>query len=810
MSVSKPNSKKRLALCTLWLLFCSTLLACLVRQIGSREFVEDISRVGRGLILILALGGASYLVRAWAWRLTIAGWKEGVSFLRMLRLRLASEAFGQVGAVGQLFGEGLRISGLSPKVPIEIRISSVTLDRALFVVSGATVTLAGLLAAPLVLSLTRALRLYSIFFVATLICLLFVVALALFKRWPLLSTAARALSGMRWLSEKVERALPIIYSVEKKLFDFHNYKPGVFWGSLALNLVSHGIAVFEVYAVLWLLGIKIGFLSAVIFEALTKLVNVVGTVNPGNIGTYEGGNVLIARMFGLDGAIGLAIALTRRVRAIFWAIVGVACLFPLSKFGDYSDPGSATSGDIAKGSEPGREGPGINQMLTVVILETPREGFRKAASHRFRVGALPILLRNILTAEKVGARRIIICVDPAGKPHLQRELLRTGRLPHFVEWFDAGSGMPLRQLLTYIATEPGDGYLLLVAGNTTYHPALFRRASEWSGRCGALAMTSGDQLVGIYVLDADTLFNTAVRCPFEVHTIEELHVWLNLNDSVKYEPVRDGFWQRVRSPEDCLAAERKLDQWLVKPTDGIFARMNRRISVPISRQIIKFPITPNIVSLFTLGVGFAAGLFYARGGYWNMLVGAGLSVCASVFDGCDGEVARLKLLESEFGCWLETICDYLYYLFIFAGMAIGLMRTSGNRMYLAWGSLLLLGAILSFLITGLGRHRLSNGRPEQYLEIWQAKAEHSRSNPILYLGRYTEFIIRRCFFPYALLLFAVFNVTAVAFFLALIGANLVWLISLYSLYTFALVRRSHIADSTASTQSTVLTRPNAG
>jgi hypothetical protein len=24
-------------------------------------------------------------------------------------------------------------------------------------------------------------------------------------------------------------------------------------------------------------------------------------------------------------------------------------------------------------------------------------------------------------------------------------------------------------------------------------------------------------------------------------------------------------------------------------------------------------------------------------------------------DGCDGEVARLKLLESDFGCWLETV-----------------------------------------------------------------------------------------------------------------------------------------------------------
>ena len=106
--------------------------------------------------------------------------------------------------------------------------------------------------------------------------------------------------------------------------------------------------------------------------------------------------------------------------------------------------------------------------------------------------------------------------------------------------------------------------------------------------------------------------------------------------------------------------------------------MNRRISVPISRQLIKLPITPNMVSVFTLGVGVASGFFFACGGYWNVLVGAVLSLWASILDGCDGEVARLKLLESDFGCWLETICDYLYYLLIFGGMAIGLVRSSGN------------------------------------------------------------------------------------------------------------------------------------
>ena len=85
-----------------------------------------------------------------------------------------------------------------------------------------------------------------------------------------------------------------------------------------------------------------------------------------------------------------------------------------------------------------------------------------------------------------------------------------------------------------------------------------------------------------------------------------------------------------------------------------------------------------MVTIFTLGLGFASGVFFAFGGYWNTLLGAFVCLWASILDGCDGEVARLKLQESAFDCWLETVCDYLFYLFLFVGMTLGLWRSSGS------------------------------------------------------------------------------------------------------------------------------------
>ena len=168
-----------------------------------------------------------------------------------------------------------------------------------------------------------------------------------------------------------------------------------------------------------------------------------------------------------------------------------------------------------------------------------------------------------------------------------------------------------------------------------------------------------------------------------------------------------------------------------------------------------------------------------------MLLGAALSVWASILDGCDGEVARFKLLSSDFGCWLDTVCDYLYYLFVFGGMSLGLTRSLGTTAYLAWGALLGFGAVTSFLTVGFMRQHFAGAHPEKLLAIWQKKAESRKTNPLLYMGRHCEFIIRRCFFPYALLGFALLNITKVAFVATAIGSNLVWLIALYSCITLS-------------------------
>jgi phosphatidylglycerophosphate synthase len=788
----------------------SVLFAYLIWQAGPSKLWENVVKLGWGFMWVLTLAGVSHVARAWAWRLTLDDHKHETSFLRLLGLRLGAEAAGQLGFIGQTFGDSIRVSQLSPEIPIANGLASVTLDRGLYISTGMIVLIAGLVAAVPLLSHSHALRFYATLFVLALIFSLLVTLLAVRKRWPVISRSARLLGRAPFLKRWMESRYILIQSVENALLDFHHNSPRAFWGSFFLILASHCMAVMEVCLVLWLMGIKSGVLSALVVEAMTKLVNVVGSINPGNFGTYEGGNMLIGKTFGLTGATGLLLGLTRRLRGFFWAAVGGICLFILTRSRtphDTHDRGGTPGIAEEKGgadADATVEVAARSSFAVAIFLPSGKSREDQFGSGLARVGSLPILLRNILAARKLDPSRIMVVVDPILMPRVQRELRSTGRLPESVRWIVAKADVSVLRQLHLIAAQAESERLVIIDGTTTYHPSLLQKTKEWKSESIGLALTSGDKPVGIYAFTVQMIRDLEERHPVHAGTLHELLASLTETHSVTNSPVLEDFWQRVNSEKDRQAAERKLDRWLVKPTDGIYARLNRRISIPISRQLIKFPVTANMVTIFTLGVGIVSGIFFALGGYWNTLLGAFLCLYASILDGCDGEVARLKLLESDFGCWLETICDYLFYLILFVGMTIGLWRSSGSKTYLVAGGLLLFGAIATFLATAWERHRLAVGRPEQLLKIWQGHAESRPSNPFLFIGRHLEFIIRRCFFPYALLFFALFHIMNVAFFIAALGANLVWPIALYSSHAFAPSRSAARGIPAASAES----RPN--
>lgn len=146
----------------------------------------------------------------------------------------------------------------------------------------------------------------------------------------------------------------------------------------------------------------------------------------------------------------------------------------------------------------------------------------------------------------------------------------------------------------------------------------------------------------------------------------------------------------VYDPASQQEAEARLLHGLRKPIDGFIARsINRRISIPISRLLANTFLTPNMASGFTLILAFLAvwALLHGEGGYFWTLLAALLFQFASIIDGVDGEIARLKYQFTKYGEWVDTVIDDISNFAFFTALTYVAYTSSAGFWAVAFGVL---------------------------------------------------------------------------------------------------------------------------
>jgi phosphatidylglycerophosphate synthase len=141
---------------------------------------------------------------------------------------------------------------------------------------------------------------------------------------------------------------------------------------------------------------------------------------------------------------------------------------------------------------------------------------------------------------------------------------------------------------------------------------------------------------------------------------------------------------RVTDEAGRRAAEDAVFASLFRPDLGFVARhLNKPISVRFTRRVlVATPITPNQITLVAAAVGLLGCALIAAGGYAAMLAGFACQQLQSVLDGCDGELARVRLQQSKLGAWLDTFVDDVLNVLITVSIGIGLARSGAG----AWAA----------------------------------------------------------------------------------------------------------------------------
>jgi phosphatidylglycerophosphate synthase len=175
-----------------------------------------------------------------------------------------------------------------------------------------------------------------------------------------------------------------------------------------------------------------------------------------------------------------------------------------------------------------------------------------------------------------------------------------------------------------------------------------------------------------------------------------------------------------------------------------------------------------------VAIGFYSAWLFSTGQYLAGVVGAFLSLAASVLDGCDGEIARLKYEESALGCWIETFGDYSYYIAIFIGLTVGAVRRTRWEGYYWVGGIALAGTLAGFALLIYLRARITAGQPEKLHAIAR---DRFQAEPALWsrvIWR-ISFVATRAAMPYGIMVFALLDLLPAIVFLAALGANIYWI-----------------------------------
>jgi len=131
---------------------------------------------------------------------------------------------------------------------------------------------------------------------------------------------------------------------------------------------------------------------------------------------------------------------------------------------------------------------------------------------------------------------------------------------------------------------------------------------------------------------------------------------------------------------------------------------DQRIARVLVRPLVRTPLTPNQLTIFTLIVALSGAGLLATGDPVHANWGAGLFVLARFLDHFDGELARQKNMKSRLGYYLDYVSGALSYAALFLGIGIGLRDSALGDWAVALGAAGAASAIVSmFLNVGIDK-----------------------------------------------------------------------------------------------------------
>lgn len=315
-------------------------------------------------------------------------------------------------------------------------------------------------------------------------------------------------------------------------------------------------------------------------------------------------------------------------------------------------------------------------LPAIIFLDLPEGGRRVLFNHP--IAGVELFKRLVLTLSRAGIEEIIVIsrgLSEGENTFAKSSLLEDVRFKARLTWLDYQESIQ-RNGFEKIDPLIKDHSVLLCRGNIVTTPKQIQQLLEHGNLESDSEETTPTSLSNSATCDGILLLTPKSKQNLIVKYIE---TW-EIDEGEKTIQPQEGnnFCLNV----DDIPSLRRAEKSLLNEYKSHYSQLmdiwfNAHFSIPISSYLLKTPVTPNQLTLFGLVIGAISGICFAQGNYLGGLCGGFLLVFTAIWDCCDGDVARLKFMESDFGEYLDTLCDNIINVFIFVGIAVGVSKEHG-------------------------------------------------------------------------------------------------------------------------------------
>jgi len=295
-----------------------------VNRTGLGQIYDGISRLGTAFILVVAIAGLRHVVRSAAWCLCMEA-PYRLKFTDALRARLMGDAIGNVLPIGSFaLAEPSKPILIRDRVPLMAGFTSFVIENIFYAFSVVIFVFAGMLALLLTFHLPKGLRIASFVTIGVIVALV-VISLALVRKQVRFVSRAAALTHRRGLDVKwIEKAR----TFEDRVYGFYLRNGRRFLPILLLESAFHLAGVLEIYVTLYFISPEQAptFFTAFILESVNRIITMAFKFIPLRMGVDEAGTAKISKILRFTEASGVTLAIVRKGRDLFWALIGIALL----------------------------------------------------------------------------------------------------------------------------------------------------------------------------------------------------------------------------------------------------------------------------------------------------------------------------------------------------------------------------------------------------------------------------------------------------------------------------------------------------